>query len=96
MPPIRAGLATGLGELAGGLTRGQIAAQFAQSSEAKVVLASTTAHLWAADPQGALITELYQTGFHRDPDPGALQVFKQLPIGRSNAVARRHGTRTDV
>jgi hypothetical protein len=75
--PDQPGLAGWVNTLAQGTSRGQVAVDFAQSPEAKTILATATTHVWVPDPQGALITELYETGLSRAPDLAGLQGWEQ-------------------
>ena len=76
-PPAQPELTGWLNALAQGTSRRQVAADFAQSTEAKTDWASATAHVWVPDPQGALVTELYETGLGRAPDLTSLQAWEQ-------------------
>ena len=91
--PDQAGLAGFVNVLSQGTSRGEVAANVAQSAEAKADLAGATAHLWVPDPQGALVTELYESGLGRAPDLASLQAWKQqlsaglTPLQLSQAIA---------
>jgi hypothetical protein len=75
--PGQSELAGWVNAIAQGTSRGEVAAEFAQSAEAKTDMASATTHVWVPDPQGALITELYETGLGRAPDLAGLLGWKQ-------------------
>jgi len=75
--PDHVGLDGWLSAMAQGTNRGQVAAGFAQSDEAKTALAASTAHIWIPSEDGALITQLYKTGLSRIPDLAGLQIWTQ-------------------
>ena len=70
--PDPAGFATFTGLLAGGTSRGAVAADIATSDEAKLHLGPTTPDVWLASQPGGLVTELYRTELGRTPDPTGL------------------------
>ena len=63
-----------------GVSRGQVAATFATSPEAQGYAANPPnlyTNVWGLDPQGALITQLYQTALGRDPELSAVPAWEQ-------------------
>jgi hypothetical protein len=79
--PDQAGLGTWVAALGKGTSRAQVAANFAQSSEAKANLAADTSAIWIPSADGGLVTQLYQTAFDRTPDAAGLQSWTQALQG---------------
>ena len=79
--PDQAGLGTWVAALGKGTTRAQVAADFAQSPEAKANLAADTSSIWIPSTDGSLVTQLYQTAFDRTPDAAGLQAWTQALQG---------------
>ena len=62
--------------LAQGMTRGALAAVFADSAEAKAHLSATTAQVYVPDANGTLVHDLFETGLAREVDEGSLPLIK--------------------
>lgn len=71
--------------LAGGETRQQVAAAFAQCLEAKAHWAAATQRVWAPNATAQLIDRLYNTAFGRVPDAGGLAAFTKATAGGTTA-----------
>ena len=74
--PEPAGAAWWSGELAHGMSRGDLALSFADSAEAKTHLAATTTQIYVPDAAGTLAHKLYETGLGREVERAALPAFK--------------------
>lgn len=79
--PDQAGLGAWVAALGSGTSRAQVAADFAQSPEAKANLAADTSAIWIPSTDGSLVTQLYQTAFDRTPDAAGLQAWTQALQG---------------
>jgi hypothetical protein len=74
--PEAAGLASWTGELAQGVSAGNVAIGIADSPEAKAHLASTTAQVFVSNAAGTLVHELYETGLGREVERAVLPSYQ--------------------